>query len=107
MASSVTSMEVMVGEIVKDMVGELADFLIMTCAWRQVKSFVCYCLSLIPSLSKSQQITEAYLESSRTFMMELFYDNSLRLLAINIFRKKSSIIDVPPVSKYTFTLRVK
>ena len=32
MASSVTSMEVMVGEIVKDMVGELADFLIMTCA---------------------------------------------------------------------------
>ena len=40
-------------------------------------------------------------------MMELFYDNSLRLLAINIFRKKSSIIDVPPVSKYTFTLRMK
>ena len=32
---------------------------------------------------------EMYLESSQTFMMDLFFENSLQLKAVNYFRKRS------------------
>ena len=42
------------------------------------------------TLILSLLLPKAYLELSQTSMMKLFWENSLRLLAVNYFHKKAS-----------------
>ena len=57
-----------------------------------------------PLLDDRQELTETYLEPSRTSAMKFFRENSQRLLAVNQFHIKNSIRYFRLGSKYTFGL---
>ena len=56
-------------------------------------------LSLLTLIGEYEPYSEAHLQPSRTFMMELFCKNSQRFSAVNYFCKKNFIIDIPVGSK--------
>ena len=61
--------------------------LVSTFSWGLCAEFCALLIALSPAVLL--QVSEVYLEPSQTSTMELFCENSWRLLAVNYFQKKA------------------